>query len=40
MASIDSGFPILRQMAERDGPEAVDELQQMYDKAMELVPCP
>jgi hypothetical protein len=38
MASIDSGLPILRKMAERDGPEAVAELQQMYDRAMELVP--
>ena len=39
MASIDSGMPILREMAERDGPDAVVELQQMYDKAMELVPA-
>jgi hypothetical protein len=38
MASIDSGMPILREMAVRDGPEAVAELQQMYDKAMELMP--
>jgi hypothetical protein len=39
MASIDSGMPILREMAERDGPDAVVELDQMYAKAMELVPC-
>jgi hypothetical protein len=39
MASIDSGMPILREMAERDGPDAVAELQQRYDKAMELVPA-
>lgn len=39
MASIDSGLPILREMAERDGPEAVAELQQMYDKALALVPA-
>jgi hypothetical protein len=38
MASIDSGMPILREMAERDGPDAVVELDQMYVKAMELVP--
>ncbi len=38
MASIDSGMPILRDMAERDGPEAIAELSQMYNKAMELVP--
>jgi hypothetical protein len=38
MASIDSGMPILRDMAERDGPEAIAELGQMYNKAMELVP--
>ncbi|UPK08388.1 hypothetical protein IVB05_37365 [Bradyrhizobium sp. 170] len=39
MASIDSGLPILRGMAERDGPEAVAELQQMYVKALALVPA-
>ena len=39
MASIDSGMPILREMAEQDGPEAVAELQQMYDKALELLPA-
>ena len=38
MASIDSGMPILRGMAEQDGPEAVAELEQMYANAMELVP--
>jgi hypothetical protein len=38
MASIDSGMPILRGMAEKDGPDAVTELEQMYAKAMELVP--
>jgi hypothetical protein len=38
MASIDSGLPILREMAERDGPDAVAELQQQYDEAIELVP--
>jgi hypothetical protein len=39
MASIDSGLPILQAMAERDGPDAVADLTQMYDKAMELVPA-
>ena len=39
MASIDSGLPLLRQMAERDGPESVAELQRMYDKALALVPA-
>lgn len=38
MASIDSGMPILRGMAEQDGPEAVAELEKMYTNAMELVP--
>lgn len=38
MESINSGLPILRGMAEKDGPDAVAELQQMYDRAMELVP--
>ena len=39
MASIDSGMPILRGMANEDGPEAVVELEQMYTKALELVPA-
>jgi hypothetical protein len=38
MLSISTGMPILQKMAERDGPEAVAELQQMYAKALELVP--
>lgn len=38
MASIDSGMPTLREMAERDGPDALAELGQQYSKAMELVP--
>ena len=40
MASIDSGLPILREMAERDGPDAVAELERMYNTALELLPCP
>jgi hypothetical protein len=39
MASIDSGMPILRGMAEQDGPEAVAELEKMYADAMQLVPA-
>ena len=39
MASIDSGMPTLRKMAERDGGDAIAELEQMYSKAMELVPA-
>jgi hypothetical protein len=39
MESIDSGLPILQEMAERDGPDAVAELKQMYDKALALVPA-
>jgi hypothetical protein len=39
MASIDSGMPILREMAEQDGPEAVAELEEMYANAMQLVPA-
>jgi hypothetical protein len=38
MASIDSGLPSLRKIAEREGPDAVAELTKQYDKAMELVP--
>ncbi|MEH2565366.1 hypothetical protein [Bradyrhizobium sp. AZCC 2289] len=38
VASISSGMPTLREMAERDGPDAVAELGRMYDKAMELMP--
>ena len=38
MASIDSGMPTLRAMAERDGGDAIPELEKMYAKAMELVP--
>jgi len=39
VASIDSGMPILRGMANEDGPEAVAELEKMYATAMELVPA-
>lgn len=39
MASIDSGMPLLREIAERDGGDAVAELETMYDKALALVPA-
>jgi hypothetical protein len=39
MESISSGLPILQEMAERDGPDAVAELKQMYSKALALVPA-
>jgi hypothetical protein len=38
LASIDSGLPILREMAEADGPDAVAELERMHRAAMRLVP--
>ncbi|WP_249733956.1 hypothetical protein [Bradyrhizobium sp. sGM-13] len=37
MVSIDSGMPILREMAELDGPEAIAELDEMYSKAMQTM---
>lgn len=39
MESIDSGLPILREMAEQDGPDACAELERMTEVALELVPC-
>jgi hypothetical protein len=38
MASIDSGLPILSEMAEAEGPAAVAELERMHQRALELVP--
>jgi hypothetical protein len=38
MASIDSGLPILRGMAETEGPKAIAELERMHQRALELVP--
>lgn len=37
LESIDSGYPILRGMAERGGPDDVAELAKMYARAMRLV---
>lgn len=39
LASIDSGLPILRDMAEQDGPDAVTMLDGMHRRALELVPA-
>lgn len=38
LASIDSGLPLLRDMAEKDGPEAVAELDRMYQAALAYLP--
>lgn len=38
MASIDSGLPSLRALAEQDGPDAIAELEHMTGVALELVP--
>ena len=39
LASIDSGLPLLREMAEQDGPGAVTELEQMHRTALAHVPA-
>ncbi len=39
MESIDGGLPILRDMAEQDGAEAVAELEAMMARALALVPA-
>ena len=38
LASIDSGLPILREMAEKDGAEAVAELERMHAAALAYLP--
>lgn len=38
MESIDSGFPLLMDMAQREGPEAIADLNQKKDDALGLVP--
>jgi hypothetical protein len=38
MASIDSGLPLLRKIAEEEGPEALFELGQLVGQALKLVP--
>jgi len=39
MASIDSGLPLLRAEADKDGPEAIAELDQMITRGLALVPA-
>lgn len=39
LASIDSGLPILRGEAEREGPGALRELAGMHERALQLVPA-
>lgn len=39
MASIDSGLPLLREVAERDGPAAMAELDRLHRQALSLVPA-
>lgn len=39
LASVDSGLPLLREMAEQDGPDAVAELTRMHGEALEHVPA-
>lgn len=36
--SIDTGIPLLRDMAEQEGPDAMAELDRLYGRALELVP--
>jgi hypothetical protein len=39
LASIDSGLPILAEMAEKDGAQAVAELQFMHARALDYIPA-
>jgi hypothetical protein len=39
LAAIDSGLPILREMAQEDGPDALAELEAMHARALEYVPA-
>jgi hypothetical protein len=39
LTAIDSGMPLLRAEAERDGPRAVDDLLAAYQRAAELLPA-
>ena len=38
MASIDSGYPLLLDMARKDGAEAIEELEFLMERAMSLLP--
>jgi hypothetical protein len=39
MASINSGLPLLRKLAEEDGPAAIEEFNRQHARALELVPA-
>ena len=39
MASFESGMPILRAMAEKEGKEAIDELEALSKQGLKLVPA-
>jgi hypothetical protein len=39
LASIDSGLPLLREMAEAEGPRAIDALERMHQRALDYVPA-
>lgn len=39
LASIDSGLPLLREMAEEDGPDAIAELAAMHERALAYLPA-
>lgn len=39
LASIDSGLPLLRDLAEKDGPEAIAELERMHAAALAYLPA-
>jgi hypothetical protein len=39
LASIDSGLPVLREMADQDGPAAVAELKVMHEAALAVIPA-
>lgn len=38
LESIESGYPILREAAEEDGPDAIRELEAARDRALKLIP--
>jgi hypothetical protein len=38
-ASIESGYPLLLNLAKQDGPRAIAELERLRDRAMELLPA-
>jgi hypothetical protein len=39
LASIDSGYPLLMDMAKREGPDAIDELMRLHEQAERLLPA-